>query len=124
LNEGIEAGQEEMVYMNSYYSDRERRRKSAVTYRASLYDSNTGKHRPSHKATAAAKIPTKPIMAIAVGAAPAGARPVLGVTTAPDWDLEGDVAAVPVFEPVEDGPPLAEADPAEDAPVAVTNATT
>jgi len=67
---------------------------------------------------------TAPIIAIAIGIDPAGAKPVLGVEAAPDWDLEGDVAPVPDAEPVGDGLPVAEADPGEDAPVAVTSATT
>jgi hypothetical protein len=74
-------------------------------------------------AMAAAKAPTAPpIKAIAFGIDPAGARPVLGVATAPDPDLEGDFASVP--ELVGDGVPVAEADPGEDAPLAVTKATT
>ncbi len=75
-----------------------------------------------HKATAAAKSPTAPIMAITVGIGALGARPVLAVAAAPDPDLEGDV--VPVPELVDDGPAVGAADSAADAPLAVTNATT
>jgi hypothetical protein len=55
---------------------------------------------------------------------------VLAVAAAPDPDLEGDVVPVPELVDdslavgADDSPAVGAADPAADAPLAVTNATT